>query len=403
MFDERILAFARERKHVLYLIQNKATRQMIAELHPDKAKAFSDNNYNGWFDHRRKGLWGLEEDENYVHVMCYQTFAALLRNEGTDWLEDIDLIVWDEFDDIKQFYNSEIERLQKMLPDFSQELLADILRKGNPKSVVNFIYQVKTIILDPGQVTLIAVSATPECAALLFESYINYIISGEIEARYVAKHTEWIQNVIAAAKSGMFQPDGRKYWCYTKFVHDALALEAILKPWGFHPIVLWSENNQTYADLYTSEKKEVEKEIVKHGLVPQKYDFVITTGVLGRSVNVFDQTYQDWICNSDDYEDVHQFLRARFSPERQYLLESARGLVSFVQHGFPAIYYEWHTINEMKELLDKYPLYTTDVTPKRIKTLAALTAAYPDRIEKRRYGAAHRIQYRVIGDDKNDV
>jgi len=74
-----------------------------------------------------------------------------------------------------------------------------------------------------------------------------------------------------------------------------------------------------------------------------------------------------------------------------------------VQHGFPAIYYEWHTINEMKELLDKYPLYTTDVTPKRIKTLAALTAAYPDRIEKRRYGAAHRIQYRVIGDDKNDV
>jgi hypothetical protein len=39
---------------------------------------------------------------------------------------------------------------------------------------------------------------------LLFESYINYIISGEIEARYVAKHTEWIQNVIAAAKDGMF-------------------------------------------------------------------------------------------------------------------------------------------------------------------------------------------------------
>jgi len=27
--------------------------------------------------------------------MCYQTFAALLRNEGIDWLDDIDLIVWD--------------------------------------------------------------------------------------------------------------------------------------------------------------------------------------------------------------------------------------------------------------------------------------------------------------------
>jgi len=44
---------------------------MIAELHPDKAKVFADNNYNGWFDHRRKGIWTTEEDENYVHVMCY--------------------------------------------------------------------------------------------------------------------------------------------------------------------------------------------------------------------------------------------------------------------------------------------------------------------------------------------
>jgi len=71
-------------------------------------------------------------------------------------------------------------------------------------------------------------------------------------------------------------------------VHDALALEAVLRPWGFHPIVLWSENNKTYSNLYTSEKKEAEKSIVSDGLVPAKYDFVITTGVLGRSVNVYD-------------------------------------------------------------------------------------------------------------------
>jgi len=44
-------------------------------------------------------------------------------------------------------------------------------------------------------------------------------------------------------------------------------------------------------------------------------------------------------------------MRARFSPEREYLLESARGLVSFVQKGFPVEYYSWHNINEIKELL----------------------------------------------------
>jgi len=108
-------------------------------------------------------------------------------------------------------------------------------------------------------------------------------------------------------------------------------------------------------------------------------------------VNVYDESYQDWICNSSDYEDVHQFMRARFSPERQYLLESARGLVSFVQHGFPAEYYEWHNVKEVKDLLTEKPIYTCDVEPKRITTATALAAAYPDRVEKRRYGKAHVV------------
>lgn len=82
---------------------------MIANSHADQAKVFTDNNYNGWFAHRRKGIWTSDEDEDFVHVMCYQTFAALLRNEGTEWLEDIDLIVWDEFDDIKSFYEGEVK------------------------------------------------------------------------------------------------------------------------------------------------------------------------------------------------------------------------------------------------------------------------------------------------------
>jgi len=84
------------------------------------------------------------------------------------------------------------------------------------------VYQIKTLILDPAKIILIAVSATPECAAVYFKQYINYIISGELEWKYVAKHTEFIRNLITAIRSGLFKPDGRKYWCYTKFISDAL-------------------------------------------------------------------------------------------------------------------------------------------------------------------------------------
>lgn len=395
MFDDRILKFSRARKHVLYLIQNKTTRDMIANLHSDKAKVFQDNNYNGWFAHRRKGIWTSEEDEDYVHVMCYQTFAALLRNEGTEWLDDIDLIVWDEFDDIKSFYEGEVKQLHKVLPDFSKELLIEALRRGNNKSVVNFVYQIKTLILDAAKISLIAISATPECAAAYFQDYVNYIISGELEWKYVARHTEFIQSVITAMRGGMFQPDGRKYWCYTKFVGDALQLEVEARKWGLNPITLWSSNNRNYIDLYTNEKKEVEASIRDKGIVPPQYDFVITTGVLGRGINVYDETYQDWICNSSDYEDVHQYMRARFSPERQYLLESARGLVQFVQNGFPVAYKEWHTKEELKELLETTPIYTDDIQPRKITTVAALIKQYEDKFEKRRYGSAHKVQYRL--------
>ena len=162
---------------------------------------------------------------------------------------------------MKKYYNAEIKALKKLLPGFSPELLADTIRKGNPRSTVNFVYQVKNIILDPGQILLIAVSATPECAAALFQSYVNYIISGDIEAKYIAKHTAWVKNVITAAREGMFKPDGRKYWCYTKFITDALVIEAAVRPWGLHPIVLWSENNMNFQDQFTEEKRATIKTI----------------------------------------------------------------------------------------------------------------------------------------------
>lgn len=66
-----------------------------------------------------------------------------------------------------------------------------------------------------------------------------------------------------------------------------------------------------------------------------------------------------------------------------------------MQKGFPVEYYEWHSIKEIKELLKEKPIYTADVEPKKITTAAALAAAYPDKVEKRRYGAAHIVQYRI--------
>lgn len=398
MFDDRILNFARAKKHVLYLIHNKVTRDFIAATHGDKARVFADNNYNGWFDkrHEGKGIWTSQQDEDYVHVMCYQTFAALLRNEGIDWLDDIDLIVWDEFDDFRPYYEKEVSVVKKVLPDFSREKLIALLQQGKSTSVVNFIYQIKTLILEPAQIRLIAISATPQFAAAYFSEYINYILTGQLENYYDAKATYYIEDVVEALRDGTLAPKQNcRYWCYTKYVHQALRIEAAARAVGHKVISLWSENNPDHKKEYTEQKAAVTAVIRDEHRVPQPYTFIITTGVLGRGVDIYDMSIQDWICNSKDYEQIVQSSRARFSPERRYLLEGTRGWVEFVQNGFAAEYYQWTSVDQLKQLLQNHPVFTKGSDAKQITTIPALKKEYNERLEARKYGRARLTQYRI--------
>lgn len=398
MFDERILSYARDRKHVLYLIHNKVSRDAIIHNHSDKAKIFNDNNCNGWFAHRRKGLWTSEEDENYVHVMCYQTFAALLRNEGIDWLDDIDLIVWDEFDDIRKYFMKEVNDLKKQLPDFSIDKITALLEMGNDKSVVAFVYKIKNLILDPAKITLLAISATPELAANLFADYLNYILKGKIEEVYDAKKTLYIESVANTLKNKEIVADGEhKFWCYTKYINDILRIEILARQCGFNVLSLWSRDNPKYKELWTSDKSEAIQLIQKEGLIPPQYDFVIVNDVIGRAIDIVDTDFQDWLCNSQDYEDIGQFIRARFEPERKYLLNETKQLVSFVQEGIPSIYYEWHSLPELRTLIVEQPLYKEDGKPFKTWNEARKYFAEQNKIEERKFGAEKIKQYRFIG------
>lgn len=397
MFDERILQFARKKKNVLYLVHNKMTRDTIAQNHSDKARVFtSDNAAEGWFLHRQKKYWTSEQDENFVHVMCYQTFASLLRKHGIDWLNDIDLIVWDEFDDIKGYYEKEVKQLKKLLPDFSEEKLIALLQDGQPRSVVNFVYQIKSIVLEPKKIKLLAISATPECAAMYFRDYVNYIIDGRIENKFDALETIFVDSIVNYINQGKLKPkNDKRIWCYTKYISNELRIEAAAKAQGFNVISLWSDTNHNYDHLYDYSKDEARALIKDKGLVPDQYNFVITNGIIGRGIDVYDIRYRIWMCDSDSYEDIGQFERARFRPDLEILPESARGKVEFIQNGFPVDYYDWKDTKEFKQLLQDKPIFTAEANPKRILTTSALKNAYPDRYESRRKGRGGTTQHRI--------
>ena len=394
MFDERIVMFARSKKHILYLIHTKLLRDSIAINHKDIAKVFMDSNGNGWFAHR-KGLWTDQKDEDYIHVMCYQTFAALLRNEGIEWLNDIDLIVWDEFDDVRGYYENEVKKLTKILPNFSRERIIALLQEGNGNSVINFVYLIKENVLKPGRIKLIAISATPENAAYYFHGYINYIFTKKLEEKYAAATTIYIDGVVSAIKDGIIAP-GRRYWCFTKYVTDAFVISEAAEAAGLRPVVVWSESNSRWRDQMTTERRVVLRCLREEQRVPEKYDMLIITAAGGRGIDIYDTSIQDWICDSDAYEDINQFIRARFVPARQYLLNSSKGVVDFTQKGFAPDYYEWHTLEELRKLVEEKPVFTKGPADRtRLTTFNAIKREYGPAVERRQYGKTKIVQYRI--------
>lgn len=399
MFDERILQFASEKKYVLYLIHNTMTRDAIAAKYKDKVCVYDLNYNSAWFDHRRKHFWTPEEDENKIHIMCYQTFSAILRNVGTDWLDDIELIIWDEFDDIHTWYKRDLKNIKKVLPNFSRDVLVSLLQDGHTASMANFIYQIKRTILEPGRIILLAITATPENAASYFSDYINYIIKGQLEEKYRAQETIFINDVIASLTDGTIAPKNGKYWCYTRYITEGQAIALNAKARGFNPIVLWSRQNTEWQHNMTEEQKEVLDLIINQGTVPPAYDFIIITAVGNRGINIYDKTIQNWICNSTEYEDIQQFLRARYNPERQYLLEEVRGLVNFTQKGIPEDYFQWHSVKELRKMVEEQPIFSKGLDGKpavKLSTFNAVRKEYAENIEKRIYGRCKETQYRFI-------
>lgn len=395
MFDDRILNFSRAKKHVLYLIHNTLMRDKIVAANPDKAAVFDSlENQQAWFDNREKRIRNFEGDDDRVHVMCYQTFAALLRKVGTDWLQDIDLIIWDEFDDIRTYYRKDIQNLKKVLPQFSEERLASLLQEGKPNSVVNFVYQIKTMILDPGQITLLAVSASPERAALYFRDYINYILKGQLEEKFFAQETYYINSICGAIKDGTIHK-GRKYWCFTTYITDGFRIANMGFANGMNPLVLWSEKNETWSYLMNDERREALRRIENEEDLPEEYDMIIITAAGNRGFNIYDTSFQDWVCDSTEYEAITQYMRARFSPARQYLLNGARGVIDFNQNGFASDYYDWHTLEELRDLIKEKPVFSKDDSRKKLLSFNAIKKEYPDLFESRKHGRSRLTQYRI--------
>jgi hypothetical protein len=113
---------------------------------------------------------------------------------------------------------------------------------------------------------------------------------------------------------------------------------------------------------------------------------------MGRGMDIYDTRFQDWFCDSNEYTDIAQFIRARYQPENKYLLASSKGLIEFVRADthFPEVYYQWHYKSEIMQLLKDSPVYNK-AYDKQLATWSAVVKEWGDTVqfEDRQYGAKH--------------
>jgi len=139
-----------------------------------------------------------------------------------DFLENIDVICWDECDSIFDFAAQAFAKARRT--DFARkdasnaEILSIIQQYSSKKDYMPLILLgAWEKIINQGRVLGIGLSASPERARAYYQSLISASNQGKLEAGYRMAADIYFTNVLDHVKELLPEP-GHGYWCYSPFI-----------------------------------------------------------------------------------------------------------------------------------------------------------------------------------------
>ena len=320
---------------VLYLVDTNALKDQILT---DYADTCTDADIM-W---ENPTTWG--ENINKIGIMCYQSLGIRSLREDFSFLDNIDVICWDECDSIFDFATAA----------FTKARSTDFARKNTSNSeILNIIQEYSTKkeymplillgawerIINGNRILCVGLSASPERAKAFYSSLVNASNQGKLEAGYRIAADIYFTNILEHVKRLHPEP-GHGYWCYSPFIEPNQGIVAAAQAQGFNAIELHSLNN---ADKpMTEEQKRVYNCIVATGMVPFEYDFVVVNKALARGININDRRFDTVIINSFDAADRIQAARQTF--------EYQRHLKTFAPEIDSEYLARWLTVDECRKL-----------------------------------------------------
>ena len=260
--------------------------------------------------------WG--ESVNKIGIMCYQALGMRGIREGLDFLDDIDVICWDECDSIFDFATAAFQKARTT--DFARkntsnsEILNIIQEYSSKKEYMPLILLgLWERIINGNRILCVGLSASPERAKAYYTSLVQASNTGKLEAGFRMAADIYFTNILEHIKRLQPTP-GHGYWCYSPFIEPNQGIVAAARAQGFSAIELHSLNNTDKP--MTEEQKRVYNCIVATGMVPMEYDFVVVNKALARGINIHDRRFDTVIINSFDSADRIQAARQTFEYQR---------------------------------------------------------------------------------------
>ena len=262
-------------------------------------------------------VWSIE-DRNKIGVMCYQRLGMKFLKEDISFLDEIDVICWDECDSIFDFATAAFVKARKN--DFAKksnsnaEVLAAIQEFSTRKEYMPLVLLgAWEKLIEENRILCIGLSASPERAYMYYKSLVSASYQGKLEMGYRMANDVYFCNVMEHVRQLLPEPN-KGYWCFSPFIEPNQRLVAAARARGFNAIELHSPNNTDKP--MDEEQMRVYNMVAATGIIPPEYDFVVVNRALARGITIVDPRFTHVIIDSVNQVDRIQAARQTFQYQR---------------------------------------------------------------------------------------
>lgn len=288
---EKVLIPKGYSKKILYLVSNTALKDSVCPPSSEDREELARNGQSEkFYTTKNKETFGNKSYK--VHVMTYFEFGEKIFSPNQTFTEDVDLIFCDEIHSLPVYYSY----------DKSMTLMRVMmwLLEPRPSKRIYFFTATKDKVdefekKNPGFFNKVKVF-----------DYMNY----PNIRKYIARSTYYITNLDQLkphlkAKKEYFDYTNSKILSYTRKIEDQKKIKRIAEEEGYKPIILWSINNDDEMD---EEQLKVRSVVLKTGLIPEPYNFLIINSSMQEGWNLRDPLVELAILNTTDKTEQIQSL-----------------------------------------------------------------------------------------------